>query len=48
MTEEDVAALVADVRADRAPTGELLPLLREDAPVYEGAGRRPRAGSGHG
>jgi len=38
VTEEDVAALVADVRADRTPTGELLPLLREDAPVYDGRG----------
>lgn len=38
MTEDDVAALVADVRADRSPPGALLPLLREDAPVYDGRG----------
>jgi protein SCO1/2 len=38
VTEEAVAALVADVRAGRAPRAGLLPLLREDAPVYEGRG----------
>ncbi|MGE0029175.1 MAG: SCO family protein [Thermoleophilia bacterium] len=38
MTEEDVAALVADVRAGRSPQAELLPLLREDSPAYDGRG----------
>ncbi|HTI35739.1 MAG TPA: hypothetical protein VL422_18830, partial [Miltoncostaea sp.] len=38
MTEEDVAALVAEVREGRAAQADLVPLLREDAPVYAGRG----------
>ncbi len=38
MTEHDVAALVAAVRDDPGRRGELVPLLREDAPVYAGRG----------